>query len=319
MKAKPITLWLLVLCLFTHGGLSIHAQQAPSLPHAFFGTVEIAGQPAPVGAQVEARGQDVRTGLVGNPIEVSQVGQYGGAGGFDPKLVVQGSVNEGAAIEFYVNGVRAECAVPGGQWLDSYPFESGGVTELSLRAGLLDTPTSQATLAATATPVAVSPTSQATPVPTPTSQATLEATATTVAVSPTSQATPAPTPTSQAMLEATATTVAVPPPSPTSQAIPAATATGVEAQPTNQSALVPRATASSTVVAPSEPTLVPTLTMAATQPIDQTVVALIVTRAPTSAPKSPSGSSRGLYVGLVVAAVVIGAVVIATTKRRKNV
>ena len=142
MKAKPITLWLLVLCLFTHGGLSIHAQQAPSLPHAFFGTVEIAGQPAPVGAQVEARGQDVRTGLVGNPIEVSQVGKYGGAGGFDPKLVVQGIVNEGAAIEFYVNGVRAECAEPGGQWLDSYPFQSGEVTELSLRAGPLDTPVS---------------------------------------------------------------------------------------------------------------------------------------------------------------------------------
>jgi len=241
--------------------------------------VEINGTPAPAGTKVEARGTGVLIGIGGNPLVTTQVGRYGGAGGFDPKLVVQGSVKEGTVIEFYVNGVRAQCAEPGGQWLDGYPFKSGGITELNLRARPSVMPTDQATPAATPTVAPPSPTSQATPAATPT----------------------------------------VAPPSPTSQVIPAATATEVAASPTSQSTLVPRATVSSTSATPSEPTLAPTLTTAATQLVNQTVAALIGAPTPTPAQKSPSGSSRGLCIGLVVMAVAIGVVLIVTARRRKSI
>ena len=60
------------------------------------------------------------TGMEGDPVTVTEVGRYGRPGGFDPKLVVQGSIEDGTPIEFYVNGVRAECVEPGGPWRDSY-------------------------------------------------------------------------------------------------------------------------------------------------------------------------------------------------------
>ena len=106
--------------------------QPPPIPHSFYGAVEINGEPAPVGTQVEARGAGVLTGVSGNPITVTQAGQYGGPGGFDPKLVVQGEIAEGTPIYFYVNGAPAQCAVTGGPWQESYPFSSGAVTELNL-------------------------------------------------------------------------------------------------------------------------------------------------------------------------------------------
>ena len=52
------------------------------------------------------------TGMEGNPVTVTEVGRYGRPGGFDPKLVVQGSIEDGTPIELYVNGVRAE-SIPG--------------------------------------------------------------------------------------------------------------------------------------------------------------------------------------------------------------
>jgi len=90
----------------------------PVLPHAFYGSVFINGPAAPVGTTVEARGTGVRTGIEGNPIIVTEAGQYGGPGGLDPKLVVQGDIPSGATITFYVNGVEAE-----GQ---TATFEAGG-------------------------------------------------------------------------------------------------------------------------------------------------------------------------------------------------
>ena len=304
MKTKPIALWLIVLCLFICRDLSLYAQQAPPLPHAFFGTVEIAGQPAPLGTKVEARGEGVRTGVVGNPIEVVQVGKYGGAGGFDPKLVVQGDVKDGTAIEFYVNGVKAQCAEPGGQWLDSYPFKSGGITELNLRAGPSAMPTGQVTPVATSTvaPTAL-PTSQATPTVAPTAL-------------PTSQATPTVAPT--ALPTGQATPTVVPTALPTNQAIPVATATGVETPPTPLLTPTAEATALSTVEAPGEPTVASTLTVAMTQAVNQTAVALIEASASTPIPESTPGSSQRFWVGLVVIVVAIGAVVIAATRRRRN-
>ena len=115
------------------GVLPVSAQ-GPVLPHAFLGTVEIAGKPAPVYTQVEGRAKDVLTGIPYNPLITEEAGKYGKPGGFDPKLLVQGpDIADGTPIEFYVNGVKAQCQEPGGDWKDSYPFKAGGVTILNLR------------------------------------------------------------------------------------------------------------------------------------------------------------------------------------------
>jgi hypothetical protein len=135
MAEKMARLSLIALCLWmVVSVITPTVAQPPPIPHSFYGAVEINGGPAPVGTQVEARGAGVQTGVPGNPITVTQAGQYGGPGGFDPKLVVQGQVVDGTPIEFYVAGVRAQCAVPGGPWQESCPFHSGAVTELNLRA-----------------------------------------------------------------------------------------------------------------------------------------------------------------------------------------
>ena len=111
------------------------APQPPALPHAFFGTLEVNGAPAPAGTKVEARGTGVRTGLPGNPIITTERGRYGGASLYDVKLVIQGSIADGDPVDFFVNGTKVECAVPGGTWQSSYPFRSGDVTQLLLRVG----------------------------------------------------------------------------------------------------------------------------------------------------------------------------------------
>ena len=133
------------------------AAQGPTLPHAFLGTVEIAGKPAPVYTQVEGRAKDVLTGIPYNPLITEEAGKYGKPGGFDPKLLVQGpDIADGTPIEFYVNGVKAQCQGPMASWKDSYPFKAGGVTILNLRvqsaAPGLPTPTATASPTATPTP-----------------------------------------------------------------------------------------------------------------------------------------------------------------------
>ena len=139
--------------------------QVPVIPQAFYGTIEINGQPAPVGTVVEARGPNVKTGIRANPLTTTEAGKYSGPSGNDIKLAVQGNITNGTPIEFYVNGVKAECAAPGGPWQSSYPFQSEAVTELSLRVGQGATPTAtqQSAPASTSTP-----TSTALPALTPT-------------------------------------------------------------------------------------------------------------------------------------------------------
>jgi len=107
------------------------------LPHAFYGSVTIDGTPAPTGTVVEARGEGVLTGIEGNPITVTEAGKYGGPDGFDPKLVAQGDITDGTSLTFYLNNVTAQCydVQAGGEWLDGYPFKSGGVTVLNLKVG----------------------------------------------------------------------------------------------------------------------------------------------------------------------------------------
>jgi len=166
MRKATVAVLLLSLCLSMIVFAAPISAQPPPLPHSFYGAVEVNGVPAPVGTQVEARGAGVLTGVPGNPLTVTAPGLYGGPGGFDPKLVVQGEVAEGTPIEFYLNGVRAQCAVPGGPWQDTYPFSSGVVTQLNLRVlGPTPTPTPTATDTPTVTPTATStPTVTNTPI-----------------------------------------------------------------------------------------------------------------------------------------------------------
>jgi len=130
----------LLICLIAIPVLAIPVTPSwaqPVLPHAFYGSVTIDGTAAPIRAVVEARGTGVSTGIEGNPITVTETGKYGGPGGFDPKLVVQGDITDGTNLTFYVNNVTAQCydVQAGGEWLDSYPFKSGDVTVLNLKVG----------------------------------------------------------------------------------------------------------------------------------------------------------------------------------------
>jgi hypothetical protein len=145
------------------------ATQAPALPHAFYGDIEIAGAAAPVETQVEARGVGVVSNISGNPLMTTEIGKYGGPSAFAPKLLVQGTVAAGAPIEFYVNGVRAECSVEGGAWQASVPFASGTITQVNLKVGQapsLPTPTPTATASPTATRTPNTPTNTPTITPT---------------------------------------------------------------------------------------------------------------------------------------------------------
>ena len=141
LKQHCITLLIIGMALAATFAMTPVYAQVPVIPQAFYGTIEMDGQPAPVGTIVEARGANVKTGITANPLTTTEVGKYSGPSGNDIKLAVQGNITNGSPIEFYVNGIKAECAVPGGAWQSSYPFQSEAVTELNLRVGQGATPT----------------------------------------------------------------------------------------------------------------------------------------------------------------------------------
>jgi len=125
MKVKMVAFVLLAM-LLALAVTPVYADIAPTLPHAFYGVVEINGSPAPVGTSVKVVGEGVQTGVGTNPIVTTVEGEFGG--GVDPmvpKLVVQGTVAEGATVSFYVNGfATGQTAV----------WHSGEVTEVNLAA-----------------------------------------------------------------------------------------------------------------------------------------------------------------------------------------
>ena len=310
------------------------AQAPPAIPQAFYGLVEVDGQPAPVGTQIEARAEGVRTDVTGNPLQVSTAGTYGGGAVFDEKLIVQGTLSTGAAISFYVNGLLAECASPGGAWQSGWPFEPGDVTELNLRAFSTEQPTAApsptatsipatatsipataTSIPVTATSVPATATTQPTATPPPTGTvAPLTATAPPAATAqPTAQhstvaAAPTATPTdpvASPVIPATAEPLTTLPPPPTQQA-------GPPVETTSES--YPEAAASPTVAsspdAPGTITPPPVETAMAlpTVAVDTTIAALIQVATPAPAPE-PTG--RGglwfilVFVGIAVAAVAL--------------
>lgn len=138
MKNKKLWLLYPVLALLLAFSLAmpVSATDDPvPLPHNFYGSVIIDTEPASAGTEVEARGEGVMTTEV-NPITTTEEGQYGGPGPTEPKLEVQGYIDEGTPIEFYIGGVRAQCREQGTEtWLDTYPWHNGDITELNLSIG----------------------------------------------------------------------------------------------------------------------------------------------------------------------------------------
>jgi hypothetical protein len=168
MKKKAFALIVLavLLSLFV---TPVYAD-VPSLPHAFYGTVTINGDPAPVGTKVEARGEGVQTDIGNNPIVTTVEGEYGSPGPLEPKLIVQGNIAEGAVLSFYVDGVQTD---------QTAEWHSGEVTELSVAATISGpVPTTESTPQPTAEPTS-QPAPQPAPEPTP---------------PPTTEASPAPAP-----------------------------------------------------------------------------------------------------------------------------
>jgi uncharacterized protein YfaP (DUF2135 family) len=117
MKAKGLVFTFLALLLML-GGTPVYAEGVPPLPHAFYGSVEIDGQPAPIGTVVSAGGEGIETTTLQNPITTTVEGSYG----IDSKMLLV-QAEEGADVDFYVNGI------PTGQTI---AWESGATTRVDL-------------------------------------------------------------------------------------------------------------------------------------------------------------------------------------------
>lgn len=129
-----ITLGLVLLVLVVPAAAQ-NTSAAPQLPHAFIGIVEVEGLSAPDGLVVEVVGPGVQSGISGNPVSTLSGGVFGRLGMTEQKLLVQGDVESGTPLEFYVGGVKAEVfpVATNGPWLEAFPYIPGEVTELNLR------------------------------------------------------------------------------------------------------------------------------------------------------------------------------------------
>lgn len=148
MKHTPgrVALALAVILLAGMTGLAAAEPAAPDVPesgHAFYGqALRFNGAPAAAGAEIVARTTSGSwTGSIMAPAET------GGLYGYSPALIVpaddpdtttiEGARN-GDSVAFYVGGIRAQFRDPITlQWVRTYPFTSGGLTRLDLRAGSL--------------------------------------------------------------------------------------------------------------------------------------------------------------------------------------
>ena len=83
-----VSIWLLAV---VHG-------QTPPLPHLFYGTVTVGGQPAQIGTVITAKVNDVIQGS----ITTTQTGLYGTSTAEGDKL----TVSDSSTIEFYISNVR---------------------------------------------------------------------------------------------------------------------------------------------------------------------------------------------------------------------
>jgi hypothetical protein len=117
MKAKGLVFTFLALLLML-GGTPVYADGVPPLPHAFYGSVNIGGEPAPIGTVISADGDGVETNTLQNPVTTAVAGSYG----IDSKMLLV-QAQAGAIITFYVNGIFT------GQTI---AWESGATTRVDL-------------------------------------------------------------------------------------------------------------------------------------------------------------------------------------------
>lgn len=327
---RPFILLLILILVATFGASAAHAQGVPPVFQLFYGTVEINGQPAPVGTTIEARGAGVLTpndnpNVKDNPLTLTFAGQYGvnpGQDPLDPKLMVQGSIADGTPVEFYVNGEKAECAIPDGAWQSSFPFTSGGViTRLSLRVGAAvqptATPTTGAVNAATATPRPQTGVTDPTPTPGP------GPTATRLLTGPTNTPVQAAAPTAQVAAPAATARPGSP-----ATALPGsivATPTGLAPQATGQAAsLTPEpASLAAATAAPTEAqaavvaTPLPTRTPASVAQVvtSEPILKDGTTQAPVDAAPTNAGAGSGRSVvlwgglGALLIAIAVGVLI----------
>ncbi len=120
---KRISRWLACLSIsaFLFISLVSVAHATPVMPHTFYGTLKINGDNTPIGTIVKAKVGGMERGS----FTTTEAGKYGNAAEA-VHLVVQGLIDEGATINFYVNSVdtnQTELFIPG-----------GGPTELNLTA-----------------------------------------------------------------------------------------------------------------------------------------------------------------------------------------
>jgi hypothetical protein len=108
---------------------------SPQLPHTFYGKILIGEASAGQGLVVEAVGPGVLSGIPGNPVTTMTGGIYGIMGSSSQKLIVQGDIEPGTPLEFFVGGVPAEVypVATGGPWKENYSYIPGDLTELNLR------------------------------------------------------------------------------------------------------------------------------------------------------------------------------------------
>jgi hypothetical protein len=126
MKSSIIIVLLLALLVLAMGNSVQAAASVPALPETFYGALTINNQPAAPGALVEAHGTGVLTGIAGNPLTTSTAGAFGSSSATGSKLTVQGTVPDGTALTFWVNGVQASTSV------SNIVYRAGDTLQLNL-------------------------------------------------------------------------------------------------------------------------------------------------------------------------------------------
>jgi len=115
--------------------ITVEPTSSPQFSHSFYGNVTIDGVPAPEYTNILAVGPGVRSHVAGNPVTTGTDGCFGSADARAQNLVVQGYLEDGVPLAFYVDGVQAEVSDinTSGPWQSTYPFRAGEVTNLSIR------------------------------------------------------------------------------------------------------------------------------------------------------------------------------------------
>ena len=132
MRSMERTGWILaVACILASLAVCSPVNAVdPILPHIFYGDAKINGFPAPVDTTITAK-------VSGDVVEdyiTDVAGFYGTTQLTGNAFEVQGEIEDGEAITFYIDGIQAECydVEAGGSWMTSYPFTSGDQTHLNL-------------------------------------------------------------------------------------------------------------------------------------------------------------------------------------------